>query len=109
MNYAVQVSSLTEFKRDLLLQAAHDLDWQNSTCEGQSITMSDHEEVFHPEDAIAKSIHATTITGGAGLLLAAVQNTVARENIGAFGVFTRFGGTIALFGMNILRSYRGTF
>lgn len=30
--------------------------------------------------------------------MAAVQNTVAKENVGAFGVFTRFGRTIGLFG-----------
>jgi len=57
----------------------------------------DLEETFHPQDTIARSIRSATMTGGAGLLMAAVQNTVARENIGAFGVFTRFGATCALF------------
>jgi len=56
-------------------------------------------EVYEPRDAFAQSIDAASITGGAGLLLAAVQNTLARENIGAFGVISRFGGTIALFGI----------
>jgi len=37
------------------------------------------------------------MTGSAGLLLASVQNTIAKENLGAIGVFSRFGGTIALF------------
>jgi len=60
--------------------------------------MADLGVTYHPEDAIEKSIRSATMTGGAGLLLAAVQNTVARENIGAFGVFTRFGTTTALFG-----------
>ena len=53
---------------------------------------------YEPKDAIAQSTRSATFTGSAGLLLAAVQNTLARENVGAFGVFTRFGGTIALFG-----------
>jgi hypothetical protein len=53
---------------------------------------------YEPKDAIAQSVRSATFTGSAGLLLAAVQNTLARENVGAFGVFSRFGGTIALFG-----------
>jgi len=52
---------------------------------------------YQPKDAIETSIKSATMTGGAGLFLAAVQNTILRENVGAFGVFTRFGGTIALF------------
>jgi len=58
---------------------------------------------YEPKDAIAQSVRSATFTGSAGLLLAAVQNTLSRENIGAFGVFSRFGGTIALFG-----TYPGT-
>ena len=58
----------------------------------------DSDTAFEPQDAIAKSTRSVAITGGAGLLLAAVQNTVARENLGAMGVFTRFGGTVAMFG-----------
>jgi hypothetical protein len=58
---------------------------------------------YEPKGAIAQSVRSATFTGSAGLLLAAVQNTLARENVGAFGVFSRFGGTIALFG-----TYPGT-
>lgn len=58
---------------------------------------------YEPKDAIAQSVRSATFTGSAGLLLAAVQNTLTRENVGAFGVFSRFGGTIALFG-----TYPGT-
>ncbi len=57
----------------------------------------DSPPVYRPRDAIAESFRSAQFTGGAGLLLAAVQNTLARENVGAFGVFTKFGGTIALF------------
>ena len=53
---------------------------------------------YEPEDALSQSVRSATYTGSAGLLLAAVQNTLSRENVGAFGVFTRFGSTIALFG-----------
>jgi len=52
---------------------------------------------FIPQDAIAISVKSATMTGGAGLLVAAAQNTMSRTNVGAFGVFTRFGNTIALF------------
>jgi len=65
--------------------------------------MSDHSEpepgeVYEPRDALGAATRAATMTGGAGLLLAAVQNTIAKENIGAIGVFSRFGSTIGLFG-----------
>lgn len=53
---------------------------------------------YAAKDAITESVRSAQFTGSAGLLLAAVQNTLARENVGAFGVFTKFGGTIALFG-----------
>lgn len=53
---------------------------------------------YTPKDAVQASLDATKLAGGAGLLVAAVQNTLLRENIGAFGVFTRFGSTVALFG-----------
>jgi hypothetical protein len=53
---------------------------------------------YEPKDAISQSMRSATFTGSAGLLLAAVQNTLTRENVGAFGVFTKFGSTIALFG-----------
>ena len=58
----------------------------------------EEEPAYQPTDAIQASIKSTVITGSAGLLFAAVQNTLTRQNIGALGVFTRFGGTIGLFG-----------
>lgn len=56
------------------------------------------DDSYHPQDALGASIRSTALTGAAGLFLAAVQNTVAKENVGAFGVFTRFGRTIGIFG-----------
>ncbi|KIV77272.1 hypothetical protein PV11_09083 [Exophiala sideris] len=53
--------------------------------------------VYHPKDALATTVHAVTYTGAAGLFLAAVQNTVAKENVGPLGVFSRFGRTIGIF------------
>ena len=62
-------------------------------------------EAYEPQDAIADSFRATRLVGGAGLLLAAVQNTMTRQNVGAMGVVTRYGGTIALFGTQSLMYY----
>lgn len=61
--------------------------------------MSPAEAQYHPHDAVAAAIQGTLVTGGAGLLTAAVQNTLTKRHTTAFGVFTRFGGTIAQFGM----------
>ena len=63
---------------------------------------SDSDPTYHPQDAIENTVSSGLRVGGAGLLLAAVQNTLTRENIGAFGVFTRYGGTVALFGTQTL-------
>ncbi|KAL6250161.1 hypothetical protein RBB50_002462 [Rhinocladiella similis] len=55
------------------------------------------EDTYHPKDALAASVRGITYAGTAGLFLAAVQNTVAKESIGPWGVFSRFGKTIGLF------------
>lgn len=54
--------------------------------------------VYKPKDAIGDMVTATMIMGGAGLTLSAVKSTLTRQNIGAWAVFTRTGGTISLFG-----------
>jgi hypothetical protein len=61
----------------------------------------DEEPAYIPKDAVQSAIKATLIAGSAGLLFASVQNTLTRQNIGAMGVFTRFGGTVGLFGMAV--------
>ncbi|KAJ8121749.1 hypothetical protein ONZ43_g1876 [Nemania bipapillata] len=53
------------------------------------------EKPFHQRDAIKSGIQGAMVGGGAGLLLSAVQNSLAKQNVGAWGVFTRTGGTIA--------------
>ncbi|KAF7504168.1 hypothetical protein GJ744_002637 [Endocarpon pusillum] len=55
------------------------------------------QKAYQPKDTIQAAAKATLYTGSAGLLFAAVQNTLTRQNIGALGVFTRFGGSIGLF------------
>ncbi|KAL2009844.1 hypothetical protein VTN00DRAFT_5651 [Thermoascus crustaceus] len=55
------------------------------------------EKVYHPKDAISASLKTTMLTGGIGLFASAVQNTLAKQNIGPWGVFTRTGSTIGIF------------
>lgn len=70
--------------------------------------MADHaaqqdqmEHEYHPKDAVGATIKATAVTGGAGAFISAIQNTLTKQNVGAFGVFTRTGGTIAVFGRDV--------
>ena len=61
----------------------------------------DADEAYHPQDALSGSIRAATLGGAAGLFYSAIGNTLTKQNIGAFGVFTRFGGNIGLFGTEV--------
>ncbi|KAI4858616.1 NADH-ubiquinone oxidoreductase 213 kDa subunit [Hypoxylon rubiginosum] len=58
---------------------------------------SPEEHHFHQHDAIKSGIKGSLVGGGAGLITSAVQNSLAKRNVGAFGVFTRTGGTVAMF------------
>lgn len=58
------------------------------------------ERAYEPKDAIAQTLQAVALTGGAGLLASAVQNSLAKQNVGVWGVFTRTGGTISIFGLD---------
>jgi hypothetical protein len=55
----------------------------------------DDEPTYEPKDAIAKTWSTSLRTGTAGLFIATVQTTLARRQLGAFGVFTTFGSTTA--------------
>lgn len=57
---------------------------------------------YQPQDALGAATRAIALTGTAGLFLAAVKNTVTKENVGAFGVISRFGSTVGIFGMNLV-------
>lgn len=60
--------------------------------------MTDSHETFHPRDTLSNTATTTLQTTAAGALLAGVQNTLRKQNVGAMGIITRSGGTIALFG-----------
>ncbi|KAI8369486.1 uncharacterized protein BYT42DRAFT_584629 [Radiomyces spectabilis] len=49
------------------------------------------------KDCIADAGKTAAISGGLGLVVSAMQNTVQKHTEGAKGVFTRTGGTIAFF------------
>lgn len=63
---------------------------------------SEDEVAYAPKDAVDLAIHSTLITGGAGLAIAAIQNTLTKQNVSGWGVFTRSGGIIAVFGVHSL-------
>jgi len=59
---------------------------------------SSEERPYQPKDAIGGTIKATMITTGAGAFVSAIQNTLTKQNVGAMAIFSRTGGTIAVFG-----------
>lgn len=59
---------------------------------------SEDRPIYQPKDAISAAARSTMILGGAGLFLSAVQNTLTRQNVTGWGVITRTGGTIGMFG-----------
>lgn len=64
----------------------------------QALTGDHTEDSYHPKDAVGAAIKGTMVTATGGAFVSAVQNTLTKQNIGAWGVFTRTGGTIGTFG-----------
>ena len=64
----------------------------------QALSGDHTEDSYHPRDAVGGAIKATLVTGTGGAFVSAVQNTLTKQNVGAWGVFTRTGGTVATFG-----------
>jgi len=59
--------------------------------------MALQDTIYQPKDAVTAGIKATLVTGAAGALVSSVQNTLTKQNVTAWGIFTRTGGTIAVF------------
>ncbi|MCJ1432617.1 hypothetical protein MMC27_001974 [Xylographa pallens] len=59
--------------------------------------MASQDNVYQPKDAVTAGIKSTLVTGAAGALVSSVQNTLTKQNVTAWGIFTRTGGTIAVF------------
>lgn len=64
---------------------------------------SEDKAAYMPRDAVGLAIESTLVTGSAGLAIAAIQNTLTKQNVSGWGVFTRSGGIIAIFGVLLLR------
>ena len=63
--------------------------------------MASGDERYHPKDALKAGVNGTMVTGTAGLAVSAIQNTLTKMNLSAWSVFTRTGGTVAIFGMPV--------
>jgi hypothetical protein len=59
--------------------------------------MAPESHDYHPHDAVGAAINGALITGAAGALVSAVQNSLSRRNVSAWGVLTKTGSTIAVF------------
>jgi hypothetical protein len=60
--------------------------------------MADQHATYHPRDALANTGSTMLQTTAVGAVIAGVQNTLRKQNVGAMGIITRSGGVIALFG-----------
>lgn len=60
--------------------------------------MASHDDTYHPRDTLANTANTTLQLSIAGAVVAGVQNTLRKQNVGAMGIVTRSGGIIALFG-----------
>ncbi|KAJ1325820.1 NADH-ubiquinone oxidoreductase subunit [Microdochium nivale] len=52
---------------------------------------------YHSKDAVSSAVRVGLIGGAAGFFSAAIQNSLAKQNVGAMGVFTRHGVTIGTY------------
>ncbi|KAI9728401.1 MAG: hypothetical protein M1828_003801 [Chrysothrix sp. TS-e1954] len=55
------------------------------------------EEEFEPVDALTPTMKCVAVMTGFGAFIASAQATLTKSNIGAFGPFRYFGGTIVQF------------
>ena len=61
--------------------------------------------IYEPKDALEITSEHALIVGGFGAIISAIQNTLARQNLGAMGFLTRFGGTTITFSMSVKLCY----
>jgi hypothetical protein len=60
--------------------------------------MAAQQPTFHQRDTLANTSASALQTTAVGAVLAGVQNTLRKQNVGAMGIISRSGGVIALFG-----------
>lgn len=61
-------------------------------------TLDQRTDDYHPKDALGHAVKATLVTTTAGAFVSTIQNTLTKQNTGAWGIFTRSGSTIGIFG-----------
>lgn len=66
-----------------------------------SIMAARDRQAYEPKDALQIMSEHALIVGGFGAVISAIQNTLARQNLGAMGFLTRFGGTTITFSMSV--------
>jgi hypothetical protein len=59
--------------------------------------MATEHDTFHPRDTLANTANTTLPLTACGAIVAGVQNTLRKQNVGAMGIITRSGGVIALY------------
>ncbi|KAF2130142.1 hypothetical protein P153DRAFT_366609 [Dothidotthia symphoricarpi CBS 119687] len=59
--------------------------------------MADEHATYHPQDALANTGSTVLQLTAVGAVIAGVQNTLRKQNVGAMGIITRSGGIIALY------------
>ena len=69
-----------------------------TTSTSPSPAMADQQPTFRPRDTLSNTASTTLQTTVVGTLIAGVQNTLRKQNVGAMGIITRSGGIIALYG-----------
>ncbi|KAK2737239.1 hypothetical protein FQN57_000406 [Myotisia sp. PD_48] len=100
-NITIQTPSTTAFPDEIPSSPTpnHQTGHPDEIISRQAAIMAGAEEtqLYRPTDAINATIKTTLLTGTAGLFTSAVQNTLHKQNVGPWGIFTRTGGTIVLF------------
>jgi hypothetical protein len=66
--------------------------------DAQPPAMAQQQATFHPRDTIGNTGSTILQTTAIGAIIAGVQNTLRKQNVGAMGIITRSGGIIALYG-----------
>jgi hypothetical protein len=57
------------------------------------------DDHYHKKDSIGAGLYNGMLFGGAGLMFAAVKNSLAKTNVGPWTTFTKHGGIVATFSM----------
>jgi hypothetical protein len=60
--------------------------------------MAAQQETFQPSDTLSNTFSVALQTTAVGAIIAGVQNTLRKQNVGPFGIITRSGHIIVTYG-----------